>query len=121
MADRPSVPLVAIRRALAEAVERTGLRPVARDVGVAHTSLLSLLDGAEPRASTVRKLVEWFLRYQAAGGGEVDAETIQAALSLLLRHVPEERQDDARRELLSALEKISKASGAPRPEWLREK
>jgi hypothetical protein len=121
MADRPSVPLVAIRRALAEAVERTGLRPVARDVGVAHPSLLALLEGSEPRASTVRKLVEWFLRYQAAGAGDADRETIQAALSLLLRHVPEERQADARRELLDALKRISEASGAPRPEWLREK
>ena len=44
---------------------------------------------------------------------------LAAALSLLLRHVPEERQAEARRELLDALKRISDASGAPRPEWLK--
>ena len=120
MADRSSVPLVAIRRALAEAVERTGLRPVSRDVGIAHPSLLAILKGAEPRASTVRKLVEWFLRYQAAGAGDADAETMQAALALMLRHVPEERKAEARRELLDALERVGRAAGVSMPGWLRE-
>ena len=87
-------------------------------MGLSHPSLRALLDGSEPRASTLRKLVEWFLRYQAAGAGDADRETIQAALSLLLRHVPEERQVDARRELLNALKRISEASGAAPPEWL---
>ncbi|HEX2094438.1 MAG TPA: hypothetical protein VHG28_18685 [Longimicrobiaceae bacterium] len=110
----------AIRRALADAVERTGLRPVARDVGITHPALLSIMEGTEPRPSTTRKLVEWFLRYDAAGGGDVDVETVRAALSLMLRHVPEERQADARRELVEALERISKAAGVPVPKWLRE-
>jgi AcrR family transcriptional regulator len=118
MADRPGVPLPAIRRALAEGVERHGLRAVARAVGISHPSMLALLDGAEPRAPTLRKLVEWFVRDHAARGADADAATSRAALSLLLRHLPEETRDGARRELLAALERASEAAGVPAPRWL---
>jgi transcriptional regulator with XRE-family HTH domain len=49
-----------LRQAVRGGVEESSLRQVARDVGMAHTSLSDFLSGRTPRASTVTKIRRWF-------------------------------------------------------------
>jgi hypothetical protein len=41
-------------------VEATGLRPVAREIGLSHPSLRSFLHGSVPHGSTRLKLWRWY-------------------------------------------------------------
>ncbi|MFL5540271.1 MAG: hypothetical protein ACJ8J0_14875 [Longimicrobiaceae bacterium] len=48
-----------LRQAVREGVEESSLRQVAREVGMAHTSLSDFLSGRTPRAASVAKLRNW--------------------------------------------------------------
>ncbi|HEX8904387.1 MAG TPA: hypothetical protein VF771_06065, partial [Longimicrobiaceae bacterium] len=68
MAPRP-VSLDAVRQALRSAVERDGLRPVARAVGMTPTGLAKALgSGVAPRGSTQTKMRDWYVRNGRALG-----------------------------------------------------
>jgi len=55
-----SASLNALREAARERVEESGLREVARDIGIAHPTLSDFLSGRVPRAANVAKLRKWF-------------------------------------------------------------
>jgi len=52
--------LDALREAVRARVDDSGLREVAREVGMAHASLGDFLSGRVPRAANVAKLRKWF-------------------------------------------------------------
>jgi A-type inclusion protein len=48
-----------LREAVRARVEDSGLREVAREVGIPHTSLSDFMGGRTPRAANVTKLRKW--------------------------------------------------------------
>jgi DNA transposition AAA+ family ATPase len=54
-----SASLNALREAVRERVEESGLREVAREIGIAHPTLSDFLNGRVPRAANVAKLRKW--------------------------------------------------------------
>jgi transcriptional regulator with XRE-family HTH domain len=56
---RTSASLDLLREAVRVRVDESGLREIAREVGMAHTSLSDFLSGRTPRASNVAKLRKW--------------------------------------------------------------
>ena len=59
------VPMGVLREAVRERVELTSIREVAREVGMAHTTLADFLKGTEPYGANRAKLRTW---YEGEGG-----------------------------------------------------
>ncbi|HEX5872393.1 MAG TPA: hypothetical protein VFY65_18315 [Longimicrobium sp.] len=112
------MPLDAIRDATARAVASTSLRSVARDMGMTAMGLRAFLHGGDPRAATLRKLNEWYVR-EAARTREVSAETVEAALIILLDFFPEDKAGELRRRLLDVLRTAHQENGTDPPRWLK--
>ena len=53
-------PLDKLRDAARERVEESGLRQVAREIGLTHPALRAFLDGSVPHGSTRLKLWSWY-------------------------------------------------------------
>ena len=116
MAPRPAA-FEVVRQALRSAVDRDGLRPVARAVGMTPTGLAKALDaGTAPRGSTQTKMREWYVRHaRALGPGE---QTVRAALGLLLDGLPEAAVAEGVAELVYVLRRIYRSVGLEPPEWM---
>jgi hypothetical protein len=63
-----------------EKVERTGLRAVAREMGLSAPSLSRFLEGSCPREATLRKIREWYFSEAAARVGDVSPEAARTAV-----------------------------------------
>lgn len=114
------IPDDVLREAARRAVARTSSRAVARDVGLSPTGLdLALNTSVVWRASTRRKLTDWFIR-QAADAAESDAATVRAALDVLLEKVPGGEREQARAALLAAVEALHRERGREPPRWVGE-
>lgn len=111
--------LETIRDAAARAAKAEGIRKTAREIGVSVTGFRAFLDGSSPFESTRKKLAGWYLRRVAAGAEGPAAGVAEAALAVLVEHLPAEERDATVRELRSVVEKRTRASGAPLPEWVR--
>lgn len=111
-------PVSALREAARLRVQATSLRKTAREIGLSPTGLQGFLDGTEPYAPTIQKLLEWHVREESRKGMELGADTADAALSLLVRHLPEPRRSEAVRAMLDLIR--AKGTGEPVPPWLRE-
>lgn len=111
-----AVPVDRLREAVARAVERTSSHEVGKAVGLSAPAVRNFVAGAEPRAATVRRLTEWYVR-DAAGAGQVDEETARAALGLLLCGVPADRNAEALRRALGAFREIYVTAGVVVPSW----
>lgn len=85
-ATRQQIPLV--RDHVRRRVEETGLRNVARQIGMSPSGLAKLLDGTTPYQKSIRKLYAWYARELTSGKPPVDAKMIAAALRVLARLVP---------------------------------
>jgi hypothetical protein len=115
-APRP-VALDVVRQALRSAVERDGLRPVARAVGLTPTGLTKALDpSTSPRGSTQTKMREWYVRNAGALGPT--EQTVRAALAVLLDGVPEASMGDAIGEVVGVLRRLYRSVGVAPPEWM---
>lgn len=112
------VPVDAIRRAAALAVEATSLRAVARQVGMSPVGLRHFLNGRAPYSATLRKLTQWFVLHGAARPEFADAAA-RASVQILLEAVPEAARDAAARELLSHLDAMHRQRRIAPPRWLR--
>ncbi len=112
------VPIETIRTAAARAAKAYGVRATARDVGMSVTGFRAFLEGSSPFQSTREKLTAWYLRHVAAGEPGPTTGVAEAALALLVAHLPPDEQDATVRELRKVVEKRTKASRAPRPDWL---
>lgn len=117
----PRISVRVLRQAAREAMERTSSRAVARDVDMSPLGLREFIAGAEPRASTVRKLTAWYLRQREHGSdAPVDAETAEAAIAFLLEHIPAHHRDDTRAALLELIRSKGRQVGVASPAWIED-
>lgn len=113
------MPGVGAIRALASArVDAFGLGRIARDIGMPKSGLKYFLEGASPRRPTLRKLEDWYVLAAGSGAAGVHAEA--AALSLLLRDVPEPLRLEARRRAISLWCEFFDDAHLLRPPWLTQ-
>jgi hypothetical protein len=117
----PRDQIVPIEQLLAAARQRvlaTSLRAVAAEIGMEHSGLNKLLQGTTPRPSTIEKLTTWYLRH--AGSGELDSppELVEAALAILVQHLPPGRRVAATKAMRVQLRELTDAAGVRIPSWL---
>lgn len=115
-----AVPVERIRDAAKRAAEAEGVRKTARDTGLSVTGFRAFLAGSEPYESTRKKLTGWYLRRVASGAEGPTGAVADAALSLLVEHLPAEERERAVREIRGMVEKRTKAARLPLPEWVEE-
>jgi hypothetical protein len=111
------VSLDALREAARAYAEATSQRQAAREIGLSGTGFRAFLNGSEPHPGTLRKLNEWYVQRQASDNAEVSSEAAEAALSLIVAHLPPAERNGAAQHLLSVLETL----GGPRahlPRWI---
>lgn len=117
-ARRP-VGLEMVRQALRAAVERDGLRPVARAVGMTPTGLSKALETSiSPRSSTQAKMRDWYVRHGRGIGPSTYSARI--ALEMMFEGLPEPQRADGIAQLLQLIDRIYRANGVQPPEWLRK-
>lgn len=80
--------ITTIRDLVRRRVEETGLRNVARQIGMSPSGLSKFLEGTAPYQKSIRRLHAWHRRELASGEPPVDVETTAAALRVLARLVP---------------------------------
>jgi hypothetical protein len=113
-----TVPVEVIREAVSRAAGATSARAVARDSGLSERGVRYFVSGGTPRPATLRKLTEWYIR-EAASAGELDATTVDAALSLLLGDMPEPQRTETRTALVDDIRWGYKQAGRAPPAWLK--
>lgn len=114
-----AIPVAQLRALVSRRVRTDGLRPVARAIGLHPSSVISFVDGAEPRESTRQKLTAWYVREIAAAKDIPDPNTVRAAIDILLYSIPPARLDSAVRELANKIAEIHAGQGRDCPAWLR--
>lgn len=95
-----------IVEAVAEQVERTSLRAVARQVGMSASGISKVLAGALPYSKSMRKLEAWHIRHLESGAGvsEVPSPaTTAAAIRILSLYLPPGSRDELVDSLLVTL------------------
>ena len=112
----PRVPISVLRETARLRVQAKSLRKAAKEIGLSPTGLQGFLDGSEPYAPTIQKLLEWYVQEEVRKAIQLSPETAEAALTLLVRHLPEPQRAAAIRHLLQTLA----AESGPVPEWLAE-
>jgi AcrR family transcriptional regulator len=121
MSDTPNprVPVEALREAGRRAPPPTSTHRVAAEVGMSQGGIRKFLAGSEPHPGTLRKLAEWYVRH-AAVSREIDAETVEAALLVLLDSYPEKERGKVRESVLRVLREAHRKAGTDPPGWLVE-
>jgi hypothetical protein len=107
-----------LREAARERVLETSLRVAAAEIDLSHRGLEGFIKGSRPRPQTIRKLTEWYLKRVAAGAARVVPELAQAALTVLVEHVPLERREIVADHLLAVLRQETQTANVPLPSWL---
>src|SRR5437016_3027486 len=102
------VGVAALRQAIANRVEATSLRSVAREVGMSAPGLQSFLNGGSPYESTRRKLTMWYFAHRFGQSDELTRAMAENLLGVLLSHIPEEHRPRARADVVSALVRATK-------------
>ena len=116
----PTVPVEVLLEAARQRIATSTLRQVAAEVGMEHSGLNKLLkQDQRPRPSTVRKLTEWYLKLAAAGELAVQQDVGNAALAVLVRHLPVHRRESAIRQIVELLQTVTAREGVPAPDWLQ--
>ena len=110
----------ALRQAARLYVDATSLRNAAREIGMSPTGLRGFIEGADPYLKTKRRLTEWYVRELETRSAELTAESARTALSLLLKHYPPARRDEAAAEVLVVLDHWCRTTETPQPGWLGE-
>ena len=106
-----------IRAAVRNARQGTGLRALARQVGVTATSIQNFVDGANPHPKTWTKLQAWFVQHGDAAerAGE---DAARAAVSLLAQGVAPELRGAFREGLAELVGSMYGEAGLPVPAWV---
>ena len=108
----------AIREAARLAVEARSLRAVARAIGMSPMGLKHFLSGTRPYRATERKLIAWYMVYQAESSGfPVDAA--RRSLEVLTEGIPADRRGRAQGGLLHHVRDVHEDLGTRPPGWLR--
>lgn len=103
------------RLALADAIDHSTLRAVARSVGMSPSGLTKFLDGTKPYGPTVERLREWYFRQ--AGMHQTPPEEIVGVLRRLVVTLPE--PDCGVVNLLAAVDTSYQEAGMYTPEWVK--
>lgn len=114
------VPVETLRSSVRAYAEDVGYRAAADAVGMSVGGLHAFIGGTTPYERTIRKLHAWYVAAAAEKGGELAPELAQAALGLLVRHLPERARAGAARAMLEDLRQRTEKAGAPMPDWLRQ-
>lgn len=116
-AERPSIPVEELRRAVRERVADSSVRAVAKQTGMSVTGLWRFLNGTQPYSKTQQRLRQWYVLQTAdapASTTDVPEDVARAAIELLTRHIPPRRRAAHVRALLIALAD----PGGREPPWL---
>ena len=103
------------RDAVRQAIARSTLRVVARDVGMSPTGLRNFLDGTNPYGKTRERLQLWYFR--EAGFGSFPVEDAAYILRRLVGTLP--TPDYGVAGLLDAVDTAYQREGMRAPEWVR--
>jgi hypothetical protein len=114
-----AVPVEVLRSALKNRVEETSLRATAAEVGLSWKGIDKLIGGTDPQPGTIRKLTDWYVRQSAQNNEEPTPETAQAALAVIVRHLPPSLQDDTVAKVIELLRETVTEHDLSQPEWLR--
>lgn len=87
MPAKGSFGLDAIRGLVLRKSERQSLRELAGEVGISYTGLRFFLKGSRPQPENLRRLVAWYGGARSGSGERVKIEDVQAAITLVARHV----------------------------------
>ena len=111
------VALETVRLALRAAVDRDGLRPVARAVGMTPTGLLKALDDStSPRGSTQVTMREWYVRNARSMGPS--ESTVREALGLLLEGLPDDAVVEGMHAVAEVLRQTYRSAKLEPPAWI---
>ena len=109
-----------LRGMLAERVEATSLRRVAREVGMSPTGLKKFLLGTAPYSPTLRRLRKWYLHHAAVPTGMLVRDDAKIALDVLTYDVTPAYRGETVAALLDRLTEGYLRSGKPQPGWIAE-
>jgi hypothetical protein len=110
-----------LRGLLAERVEATSLRRVAREVGMSATGLKKFLLGTAPYSPTLRRLRKWYLHHDAVPTRMLVRDDARIALDVLTYDIPQGGIRTVTAQwLLEALRNGYHNSGKPVPGWIDE-
>ena len=106
-----------IRAAVRNPRQGTGLRALARQVGITPMSVQNFIDGANPHPKTWTKLQAWYVQHGDAAerAGE---DAARAAVSLLAQGVAPELRGAFREELAELVGSMYGEAGLPVPAWV---
>jgi hypothetical protein len=108
-----------LREAVRARAETTSMRSVASEIGMTPQGLTKFLRGSRPYSATYRKLIEWYVR-RSASERRLSAETVTAALSLLVSGLPGAEQADALRSLRESVQAVYAERGVAVPDMAME-
>lgn len=90
---------------------------MARELGLDPKSVTAFLRGAEPRASTRARLLDWYMAAVTRGELSATTDLTARAIEILLRELEPSRAAVAAREVIAAVRRVYEADGAV-PEWV---
>ena len=118
---RGTVPVAVLRGALRHAAEESSYRNVAREVGLSARAVQLFVEGdSSPRARTLSRVRNWYLRRAAGDTSETSRETAAAAIFVLLGDLPSPHRESTATAMLDLIESIYREQRAAPPAWLRD-
>lgn len=109
-----------LRQAVRRRVAESSLRVAAEEIGLSFKGVDKFLNGAEPHPSTRRKLTDWYVRRSSSRSEAPTPETIQAALELIVRHLPPAIQARAAAAAVAAVRAVGTDAKVAEPDWMAE-
>lgn len=106
-----------LRAAVALAIEKQGMRPVARQVGMSPMGVRNVSLGKPLHEATWTKLREWYGR-EVEKQKQVQLQAAPVLLELLLRHVAPALREQVRRALVEDVGRVYAQAAMPVPSWL---
>lgn len=82
------------------------------------SGLHSFMGGTAPHYSTIRKVTNWYVRETRRDPTSERVATIEAAIGLLVEHLPMGARNEAREGVIEVIRKITHKSGTEQPSWM---
>jgi hypothetical protein len=116
--ERPR--LERLRQVVAAHVESTGLRPVAREIGIDPKAVTKFLNGSTPRPQTRVKLERWYVLQVANSAASVERDEAEAALKILMGGLSPAQRTGVLPDAVIFFRQLYVRHGTPVPTWLAE-
>jgi len=104
------VPVAELRDAVRRAVAESSTHQVADAIGLSQSWVRKFLSGAEPHATTIDRLIDWYAVYRR--------KRAEAALDALLEEFPRKGRGKVRTSVLDLLREAYRKAGTDPPGWL---